>query len=269
MQLIITTFLFLFSFFVHHFCLADVVLVPQFNVNFLDYSQKCQQTGYQCTYNVLQQQIQSSNTPLLDDFIDHIDLSSKDFINGASKKIVSILENEMLSLTQLEQVLHFIEQVKSVSSQRTNFELIEQDLSLLKKLLLTNELDDQSDLYIIFKKAVTPEVFKKISLNFLKVPAVHLQYASVPQKLNLRNKKAIQLVPLLTGSCETASLNSEINFTNWLPYELSSCTFSEGVSKISSSSIEFIENHQKLLTGLAVAVGIGLFLNNYEVKFQF
>ena len=269
MQLIMTIFLFLFSFFVHHFCLADVILVPQSNVNFLNYSEKCQQVGYQCTFNVLQQQIQSNNTPLLDDFIDHIDLSSKDFINSSPKKLVSILENEMLSLTQLDQVLHFIEQAKVLSTQRTNFELIEQDLILLKKSLLSNELVDQSDLYIIFKKAVSLEIFKKINLNFLKVPVVHLQYASVPQNLNLRNKKITQLIPLLTGSCETANLNPEINFKNWLPYELSSCTFSEGVSKISNSSIEFIENHQKLLTGLAVAVGISLFLNSYEVKFQF
>lgn len=269
MQLIITTLLFLFSFLVHHFCLADVVLVPQPNVNFSDYSQKCQQAGYLCTFNVLQQQIQSSETPLLDDFIDHIDLSSKDFINGSSKKIVSILENEMLSLTQLEQVLHFIEQVKTIAVKKTNFELIEQDLLLLKRFLLTSELADQSDLYIVFKKAVTPEVLKKINLNFLKVPAIHLQYASVPQKLNLRNKKLTQITSLLTGSCETANLNPEINFTNWLPYESTSCTFSEGVSKISNSSIEFIGNHQKLFTGIAIAVGIGLFLKNYEVKFQF
>lgn len=239
---------------------SKTLLLPEPNYDFNIYLAKCQKEGFICTHDYFLSEALNKPTPQFDVLINSIDLSSDIFIQNFSKKIALIINTEMISLDQLDMILKLIEQVKPLLVNKIQIEFIESELIYLKNTLLESpNMSVHNEFVIVFKKPVSPSFFKKLKTILVKPFSLLIQYDKVPQTAN----------SLFSGDCETAKINEAITIEHWQTLSIKSCSISESIKNTTNHLINKVdENKNSLLLG-ALAVGAILYLNKYEISFQF
>ena len=92
---------------------AQTLLVPDSSVGIDSYNAKCEVAGYICTQKYFLEQVIASSTPLFDKMMDSLDLSQVIFLDSAPQQIQNLLQQEMLSLNQLEMLIRLLEQINA------------------------------------------------------------------------------------------------------------------------------------------------------------
>jgi hypothetical protein len=266
-KLITFSFVIVFS----HILTAQTLILPESDVDFKTYRSTCEKVSYYCTDKFFINLYAEKETPQFEELINSIDLSSKVFVQSFTKKITQVLQNEMLSVEQLEMSLKLIAQVSEAVENKNQLSLIESDLKQIKDSLTNaKQLPVSENFYLFFKKPISESDLKSLRTLVLKYPLVKTYFNSVPQLASVRSLRFNSVnEPLLNGHCETAQMNPQILVTAWQPLANSACTFSEQVSNVSSTVTSSVnKNRGWLLTG-AIVVGAAILLNQYEVQFTF
>ncbi|MBC7741964.1 MAG: hypothetical protein H7061_07195 [Bdellovibrionaceae bacterium] len=249
---------------------ADMLLVPEQAATFNLYQAACLRPGYLCTNLYTLDQNVKKETPLFDELINSVDLSSKIYLQKFNKDFLNILQKEMLSEDQLELTLKLISQVKDLIENKNQLASIENDLKAVKEVLSKAPDVSQSERFVIFfKKPVAESDFKKIKTTLLKMPAVVVQFNQVPQDFNTRQALRPVAIPVLTGQCEKAELAKELIVTAWQPYHAQNCSLTESFSAATMAIGSTMSQNKKWLITGALIIGAALLLNQYEVQFQF
>lgn len=249
---------------------SQTMLVPAQGVDFKTYQSKCHATPYQCTFEYFLNETVQAPTPQFDNFLDQIDYSSLKVTKDLILKILKILENEAISIDQVDQFLRLIENYKNLSTENNQLKLIEDDLKKIKTILEKNYEYSNDNFFIVFKKPIPMSILSQFKKNFLNFPVIHVQFNYYPSRVQMRSLANEKPISLLTGSCENIKMTEALLFENWLAFENKTCSWSKKMSELTTNTTDLIKNNYPLITGVALAIGAGLILSNqYEVSFQF
>ncbi len=250
---------------------AETLIVPEEKVSFQDYRETCEKTSYICTDRHFIDYFNQTETLQFDELVNSIDLTSKDYIRTFTKRLSSILQDEMLSLEQLEMCLRLISQVEELVENKNQLSMIQADLKLIKNYLSkTAPHASTESFFIIFKTPVSESDFKNLKGLLLKFPVVQLHFASVPSMGLTHNFKwAANKEPLLKGRCEKAQISKSVVLTKWQPLALEMCSLTREFSHASTSVAKSVSENKKWYITGAILLGAALLLNQYEVQFQF
>lgn len=252
------------------FSQATVLLLPDTNISFSSYQEKCIKGGYQCTYNYLQNWVVSQPTPLFDNFINSVDLSTSQFRQTALSQLQNILMEEMISEDQLDLILVFIKQLREENNLNNKISLLEKSLLQTKELLQNTKPLNQLDYeyyIIVMKKPIPKSNIKKLSMSLLRLPYYEINFRQFPQLI--KKNKSLASENLVQGFCEKAQVHELVQSENWQIQHEKSCSFNEQIRTMTSAtSAKIIENKNWILTG-ALLIGAAVLMSQYEVKFQF
>lgn len=252
------------------FAFGSELLVPDSTVNFENYSEKCTQENYQCTFKYFANLEMQKPTPTFDAFIDAIDLTSKTFIDAIPKSIQNILQTESISAEQLEMLVRLLDQVSEQAKDSKMAKQLNNELKYVLSQLPTENFQPNKESFVIFfKKPMSTEAFRKIKKSYLALPYTQINFNQIPKKAFLNDKNVVAAEPLVTGQCQTASLNFEAQTNSWKIMSEKSCSWSEGFSNSTTGITTTLkENKGWVLTG-ALLVGAAILASQYEVSFQF
>lgn len=252
------------------FSQAAVLLVPDTNVLFANYQTECKKNGYQCTYDFFQSQLASEPTPLFDNFINSVDLSTAEFKQSALNNLQNLLTKEMISEDQLDLILTFLQQLREEGHAVSKSSLLEKSLLKAKELLQKSKplLEADQENYIIFmKKALPTSELKKINSVLLRLPYYQMNFNKTPL-FKAKNQNTTSQ-DLAIGFCEKAQINDLIQNQHWQILNHKPCSFNEQIQKVTSAATTKIsENKSWILTG-ALLIGAAVLMSQYEVKLQF
>ena len=270
MKKFLALFFLVFAFNFHLKADAETLLVPDATVTFDLYQTKCQETGYICTSKYFYDSIVQKPTPQFTEFIDSIDLSNKAFVDGASKKILRILQAEMISPLQLDMLLRLLVQINTNETNSKNKELITELQFILSTFNSSNKTVPLDPEFIVFFKTPLSKVqFEKIKSSYLKLP-----YAEIFFNHDIKYAVTNSNVPtadhnLVEGTCERSHLTSEVEVVSWKVLSNESCGWSQTLKQASTSTYSTLkENKGWVLVG-GLVLGAILISNQYEVHFQF
>ncbi|MBC7464685.1 MAG: hypothetical protein H7256_01720 [Bdellovibrio sp.] len=250
---------------------AETILVPDSSVSFEDYSAKCRIEGYTCTQKFFYDEQLQKPTPQFDALIDSIDLSDKNFVLTLPKNVQNILQKEMVSIEQLEMMMRLLEQTHDQSKDLKAVKQLMDELKYVQSSLPTDKNFNlnQEKFVIFFKKVFTAEAFKQVKKSYLNLPYTDVSFNSIPVFSATKGKSFAARENLVTGVCENAAINGNVNLSQWKVMSEKSCGWSEGFNKSTSGITSTIkENKGWFITG-AVLIGAAILASQYEVKFQF
>ncbi len=252
---------------------AQILLVPDQQISYEKYLEKCHLSNYKCTMSFDLETVQNKSTPLFDQLIEKLDYLSEEFQTSFTNQIIPILNSEALSFDQIEIVLKIIGQIKNSNQNKIvlkKLNLIESELNSLYDFSQKNELKELNAAFVIlFKKAVDPTSFQKVKTLFLKVPLFYSRFNNLLSQQDSSKNLTLKNEPLMTGHCENAKLLPQIENLKWQAVENEDCHFFQTINPFSSTAENrFIQPKNLLVTG-AVLLGAALLLNQYEVKFEF
>ena len=222
---------------------------------------KCVGEGYICTQKFFFEQASSKPTPLFDQLIDSIDLTDKNYVSQLPTAIKNVLQAEMISTEQLEMLARLLEQVQNETKDTQGVKQLLNEVTYIQNTLVSAKNADlnQEKFVIFFKKAFTISDFNKIKKSYLHLPSVEIAYNTLPNTSE----------NLITGICENAHLNEQMQVTSWKVMSEKTCSWSESFGKSTAGFTSTIkENKGWIITG-AVLIGAAILVNQYEVKFQF
>ena len=251
--------------------MADTLLIPDQSVSLEKYLAKCRLPGYQCTNKYFNDHEISAATPQLDSFLDSIDLSNKDFVDSAQKKIQSILQNEMISVAQLDMILRLLEQMNTQNSGKParlaeEIKFIRLGLTADLKVPI-EELEIENVVY--FKTLMTRNKFLKIKASYLSLPYSVISFNHIPMHKTTKDQFENSKDDLIMGTCETAKLATEIDVVSWKVMSEDSCGWTQSLTQNTTSAMTTVkENKNWLITG-ALILGALVLANKYDVSFQF
>ena len=270
MNLLVMIFILLSLFVSGQVSLADVVLIPHPRSSFAAYRESCEKASYICSDKYFIDIYYQKETPQFDELINSIDLSSTVWVQTFSKSLTKILQAEMISEVQLEMVLKLVAQVKEIVSNKNQISMLEAELKRIKDYLAkTTESSPSENFIIFFKRKMTEKDFLVFKSTLVNIPAVWLHYSSMPKMFSAQSRLPKNSEDLLSGRCETAQLNKNLNLTGWQAYTSESCSLTEDFSAVSKTVTTHITENKKWWIAGAVVVGAAILLNRYDLQFQF
>lgn len=205
----------LLFFFKGSLSLANTLLIPDSNIKYEDYLQRCSTTEYLCTLDYFMKLVNQHKTPMFDSIMDATDLSSSEFITTFKTKIVKILNSEDLNRTQLLMILALISQIRKENS-TIELQTIEEELLNMKSILDKSSIVKDEKLVFIFKNMLSMKEAQEIKTTYLKIPIYVLHFSSIPYKTNsfdIRQgvtRSSIPLRPLLSNPCGQSILKFKV-----------------------------------------------------------
>lgn len=245
--------------------LSDILIVPAQDVTVATFLERCQKNGYVCSHEYLIKKIISAETPKFNQLIENLNLLSDQQRKKLPEDIIDILMFEMVSVEQIQSLLQISE--KSIVLEKSkSMDYLHQELTTLYKLFSSLE-EKPTELvsYVIFKKKLSVDQFKKIqnvirNYNFFKVDPFQISGKNLKEDI------------LLTGDCEKNSFaplitkDSEIN--QLYPLFKTDCSSDYGFHSTVNTVTDFTQSHQKTILWTIAVLGAGLFLNNYDIEFR-
>jgi hypothetical protein len=270
--LIFNALLFLFS----PNLLADVLLIPTTEQNFDSYYAGCTQENSVCSTSLILNRIESAATPKYDQLIMDLQLESPEFTTALSSGIVEIVENEMISLDQLESLINILQRSEEVFKNRRN-SLLRAELGQYLELIRRSPSVKNFE-YIYLKKPMG-----KVPLTKLET----LSFKPYSKKINFKGETiAGEILPFKKNRCSKSAL-SEIGSEYFSSYtyvfvEESNCSWTDSISEIFSNSkptanseqvvgskYKFTSHEKNILVWSALAIGAGLFLSQFEFQIEY
>ncbi len=252
-------------------CAADTLLIPDQTVSQTRYLTKCHAVGYQCTTKYFADHELASITPRLDAFFDSVDLTNKEFVDTAQKKIQLIIQDEMISISQLDMILRLFEQMNAQSLGKSG-RLVE-EIKFIRQSLPNDSKaaydESEVETVIYFKTTLPKSKFLKLKQSYLSLPYTVITFNHAPIHTTTKEKLAAGSPALVTGVCEKAQLNNEIEGMPWNVMSEASCGWTQSLAQNTSSVMTtVIENKGWLLVG-ALTIGALVLANKYDISFQF
>lgn len=250
---------------------ADTLLIPDQTVSIEKYFAKCHLNGYLCTTKYFIDREISAGTPQLDAFFDSVDLANKDFVDTAQKKIQSILQTEMISVSQLDMVLRLLEQMNSQNLGKPA-RLIE-EIKFIRLGLssdFTPSADGlESEMVVYFKTVLPKNKFLKIKPSYLGLPYTVLNFNRAPLRTTTKDRLEVTKNDLIAGLCENAKPTFEIDSTTWKVMSAASCGWTQAVSQNTSTAMAVVKENKSWIVVGALAIGAIVLASKYDVSFQF
>lgn len=250
---------------------ADMLLVPDQSVSLEKYLSKCHLSGYQCTSKYFVDHEIFAATPQLDNFLDSIDLSNKEFVDSAQKKIQLILQKEMISVSQLDMILRLLEQMNSQNLVKPA-RLVEEIKFIRAGLTSESKVSfDESEVeYVVyFKTLMTKNKFLKLKTSYLSLPYSVIAFNHIPIHRSTKDQFQTVSENLISGTCESAKLMTEIDVVTWKVMSEDSCGWTQSLNQNTSSVMSNVkENKNWYITG-ALVLGAIVLANKYDISFQF
>lgn len=206
---------------------SRLLLVPDREINYSDYSKSCIKPEYLCTtdyfLSLLKNRHREQSTEQFDKLIDSVDLNSVNFIDKLRNKIIGILNSEYLNRTQLSMLINLLEQIH-VQQPTLLFKMMQNELVTIQTILDQTTQSGQNrhsgQFVFIFNETISIADAKKIRTNILKIPMYVLHFSSIPSKTNTfdfaiaANKKHHYL---LSASCGKSQLTYKIKMVKYCP----------------------------------------------------
>lgn len=250
---------------------ASTLLIPDSSVSYEKYTDKCRLEGYQCTAKFFTDKALLSASPQMDSFLDSIDFSNKEFVDGAQKKIQAILQTEMISATQLDMIQRLLEQMNSQNLGKPG-KLIE-EIKFIRQGLSPEALavadGREAETVIYFKTVLSKTKFLKIKPSYLHLPYVLITYNQVPVHALMPVRNLAETFPLVTGTCETAKVNAELDVNSWNVMSEVSCGWTQSLTQNTSGMVSTVKENKGWLIIGALTIGALILANKYDVSFQF
>ncbi len=245
---------------------AETLLIPDQMVTAEYYFEKCQLEGYICAQNFQVKSLQEKPTPLFDAFVDSIDLSSKNFLEKIPKQIQQILKTEMISVQQLNMLLHLLEQTDATENQlllkemKTIYNLIAGE----KKISLMTE-----NFILFFKEPMAKSRLEKMNARLIGVPYYEINYNRLA--LLKSTQSADDSLPgyLAAGECDQWTTVLPIESVKWKVLSEKSCGWGKEFQNSSQQIYTtVIKNKNWFLTG-ALIIGAVALASHHEVVVEF
>ncbi len=247
---------------------ADTLLIPDNSISIEVYNNKCHADGYQCTQKYFLDQVIAKPTPLFDLFMESLDLSNKEFINSAVKNIQNLLQQEMITVSQLEMLERLLSQLQTANVSRADQLLKEVELIQLefKKEKLSGLTEEKFIVY--FKTPLPISKFNKLKKSYLNIPYIEINYNLTPRLSSLKGLLP-ETVELVVGVCENARLTADTDYPSWKIFSNASCGWAKTVAQNATSFATAVNNNKGWLLIGALTLGAVMLANHYEVQFQF
>ncbi len=266
MSLLILITTFLISLLTNQFAFAQTVLIPDRLVSAEDYLAKCKLDGYICVQNFQLKVIQEKPTPLLDELIDSIDLSNKDFLIGLAKKVRHILQTEMISADQLDMLIRLLESIESSETRLLLAEVkfISNTLAGEKKLTHFDE-----DFIVFFKIPLKIANFYKIKKSLIDLPFYEVTFNRLAQQRTTNGKNTSEPEFLISGNCEKFTNNLDTEPTKSKIYFEKSCGWTNRFQESSEKMYHGLNENKNWILTTALILGAAVIANQYEFKIQY
>ncbi len=247
---------------------ADTLLIPDNTVSFEVYNNKCHADGYQCTPKYFVDQVMAKPTPLFDSFMETLDLSNKEFINGAVKNIQNLLQQEMITVLQLEMLERLLSQLQAANLSRAD-QLLKEVKFIQLELQKEKQNGSTDEKFIVYFKTSLPiSKFIKMKKSYLNIPYVEINYNLTPRYSSLKGLQS-ETVELVAGVCESARLTIDTDYPSWKIFSNASCGWTKSISQNATSFATAVNNNKGWLLVGALTLGAVMLANHYEVQFQF
>lgn len=251
------------------FVLAKSLVVPAYGVPFEIYHERCQKDGYDCTISYFTSRLKTEAPAEYENMIANLDLLKPEQVEQIEESLTHILTQTNIDIEQAESLLDLIDKAALLKKSPKLIYLksvLTKSLSLLKIIpeIRTENLMQQSSVYMIFKKVISQENYIKIKSQMAGIAAYKISYDSYPVQLNTKSGN----VHLLTGNCEAPiyppssySLSQE----QIVPLFQNGCAFSEEWS----TSTNFMKEHKTSLILTGLAIGAAVLFSKYNVEMRF
>lgn len=257
--------LILFGIFVGTFANATVLLVPQEAAEYQWYKSHCESGDYVCTNDYFTEVLAKKATPLFDELMDHIDLSSSSYSEEVRGRILHILEVEILTdrqLSMLTALLHQLQPPRPILL----FKLIEKELVRILQALQAQPQSSDESFAFIFKHRVPLSAAYKFRTELVHIPIYYFSWSSLPVKGDSHKISPPVFLPLAKGSCFGAQLSMPITKIPWVFLQNEYC---DPLGKISSQIAGTVSENRNWLWLAGLSASAVFLLSNYELSFNF
>lgn len=253
----------------------SVLLVPDEHISAAAYYKKCSLSGYECVSHFFLKQFENKETPLFNQLINNIDLTNQHFINMLPQFIQQIVSSEAISIEQAESLKELAYKSLAIKQQpalKILADQIDYITNRLKMNFAIHQIDqsyfkDDKTYYIVYKKILTEEDYKKLNLRLESTAVFKFSYNQTIQ--NRKDKPSYYL----SGTCEKAKYSDELDASgkklHYQPLFHKPCSLGESLNKSLTGVKTFAEKNKTAFILSSVIVGAFMLQSKYQVKLTF